>query len=92
MTQSPEARHLSIGRGLPVILTPNFTESERIVTIRPLRISKCSNFVDGYTTRKTYLLGHFSLSFGIKIERFVVLRAIGGFGPSMSPVTTADNN
>lgn len=37
------------------------------------------------------MLGHFSLSLGMRIERFVVLSAMGGDGPSISLVTVNFN-
>jgi hypothetical protein len=43
---------------------------------------------DGCVGRGVPLLGQFSLSLGMRMERLVVLRAMGGLSPSMSPVTT----
>lgn len=47
---------------------------------------------DGCMGEELPLLGQFSLSLGMRMERLVVLRAMGGLSPSMSPVTTRCSN
>lgn len=70
------------------MLTANLTDKDSTVTSLPLRIRRCSYLPAGDIIKNTSLLGHFSFKFGIRIDKFVVFKAIGGLSPSISFVTT----